>query len=248
MALPLGKRQAKEDPSVARFGSTPSTADLLFPKAFDFDAEHAKLKNYQDELFLNDRLPCCVISGRAHQTVRFEYLQRPSKKLIDVADAEVKHQYQHEAGPFQGLVVSESLREWKNAGWMAAGRRLHIEEYLRLNEKNLDEIRAAIFNMHGIGIGFQLTHGAEQQFQQGVRVWGDTTEPKPRRRGHYVFVNAYDEEGPTCITWGQKVKMTWGFFKRYCDEAYVMLDELENWEDTLDIAAVREHIEEVRNG
>ena len=41
--------------------------------------------------------------------------------------------------------------------------------------------------------------------------------------GHAVPILAYDSRTLTCITWGAKKRMTWGFFARYCDESYAPL-------------------------
>ena len=41
--------------------------------------------------------------------------------------------------------------------------------------------------------------------------------------GHAVPVVAYDPRGLTVITWGKALRMTWGFWQAYCDEAYGIL-------------------------
>jgi hypothetical protein len=45
--------------------------------------------------------------------------------------------------------------------------------------------------------------------------------------GHCVFVPKYDQNGFTCITWGDPKTMTVAFFKKYCDEAHTLLGR--NW-------------------
>jgi hypothetical protein len=41
--------------------------------------------------------------------------------------------------------------------------------------------------------------------------------------GHSVVVIGYDANYVTCITWGQLQRMTWAFWKAYCDEAHALL-------------------------
>jgi hypothetical protein len=45
-----------------------------------------------------------------------------------------------------------------------------------------------------------------------------------------VFVPKYDENGFTCITWGQCKTMTLAFWQHYCDEAHTLFGQ--NWLNT----------------
>ena len=60
-------------------------------------------------------------------------------------------------------------------------------------------------------------------------MWCPTAAPMPRPGswgGHCVFVPKYDQNGFTCITWGQLKTMTLAFWKKYCDEAHTLLARL----------------------
>jgi hypothetical protein len=39
--------------------------------------------------------------------------------------------------------------------------------------------------------------------------------------GHCVPIMGYGSAGATCITWGALQQMSWDWFLKYCDEAYV---------------------------
>ena len=41
--------------------------------------------------------------------------------------------------------------------------------------------------------------------------------------GHCVNLVDYTSDGPTCVTWGRTMPMTWQFFDKYCDEAYAAI-------------------------
>jgi hypothetical protein len=41
--------------------------------------------------------------------------------------------------------------------------------------------------------------------------------------GHAIILVDYDSKGPSCVTWGEIVKMSWAFYAKYTDEAYIAL-------------------------
>ena len=43
--------------------------------------------------------------------------------------------------------------------------------------------------------------------------------------GHYVPIIGYDANYLYVVTWGQIQKMTWAFYDKYNDEAWVMLSQ-----------------------
>lgn len=85
-----------------------------------------------------------------------------------------------------------------------------------------DLIKQAIALFGGAYIGLALPKSAQSQQTWDV-VTGPDSEPGSWG-GHAVFLPEYDEWGPTCITWGQPLKMSWSFFWKYCDEAYALIE------------------------
>ena len=197
---------------------------IAFPSNYDFDALHPELPY---PMFANDTLGCCVISGRAHQTLRFEDIEQ--KKVIPITDQEViKEYYRQTGGIDSGLVVSRSLRSWRQKGWIAAAQRYYAKGYARINHKVLDEVRTGIYADVGVGIGFSVPQYAMEQIDRGL----DWTIPINRTPagdqivgGHYVLLVAYGSDGTfTCVTWGQRQKMSAAFFTEYCDEGWAVFD------------------------
>lgn len=89
---------------------------------------------------------------------------------------------------------------------------------------NVEHIKQAIFNFGAVDIGLLLPLTAQDQVG---RVW-DVVVPGTGSQpgswgGHSVVVSAYDEEGLTCVTWGATQRMTWAFWRTYCDEAFALL-------------------------
>lgn len=97
-----------------------------------------------------------------------------------------------------------------------------VYAWAEIGLNSLDYVKHAI-DLFGLAyIGIALPISAQQQ-----TVWDVTTGPDSEPGswgGHAIDLVDYDTVGPTCITWGRTLKMTWSFFTRYCDEAYAILD------------------------
>lgn len=222
-----GKLAAQTDPQTMKAATLFEGISIELPAEYDIDVDDApQIVSNGNPMFANNRLGCCVISGRAHQTLRFELLE--TGKIIKLTDADVERQYFRETGgPHRdnGLVLLHSLKSWRDEGWIVGGRRYRISDYASINRANRQEIKKAILMNFGIGIGVLLPDNAVSEFQRG-RAWTDTSRPKSG--GHYVYVTGYSSEGLTCVTWGAKQQMSWKFFDKYCDEAYAIVDRQES--------------------
>ena len=217
----LGKAAAKRDKRNFKFATLLRAAPIL-PPSYDFDTLHTGIPT---PMFANDELGCCVIAGRAHQTLRFERIEQGSDLMI--TDSAVKKEYFKETGgPDSGLVVLDSLSEWRHKGWKVGKHTYKIQAYAEVNRSDNDMVRQAIFADVGVGIGVSLPKSAQNEIQTG-QPWATTTGPGSTPNswgGHYVFVCGYTPDGPVCITWGRKQQMTWAWFNKYCDEAYAIFD------------------------
>ena len=220
----LGKAPAKKDPRNLRLAAI-LRLPVKVPSEYDFDLKHPRVPT---PMFANDRLGCCVIAGRAHQTLRFELSERD--RLLGITDRDVTSEYFRESGGKDtGLVVGDSLNEWRKQGWRAAGKRYYIQAYAELSPRNHLQVKQAIFADIGIGIGLALPRSANAQIQAG-RVWDVVSGPAARPNswgGHYVHLPGYTRAGPVCVTWGRKQQMTWAFFDKYCDEAFAIIDAVD---------------------
>jgi len=216
----LGKASAKRDKRNLRFATLVRKAAL--PKSYDFDVAHPGIST---PMFANDVYGDCVIAGRAHQTLRFERIEQGS--VLMITDKNVLAEYLKETGGRDtGLVVLDSLKEWRQKGWKVGKRTYKISAFAELTVKQHQEIRQAIFADVGIGLGVQLPNSAKTQIQTG-QPWDVTTGPAAKPGswgGHYVYVPGYTPAGPVCVTWGRKQQMTWRWLDKYCDEAYAIFD------------------------
>lgn len=220
----FGKRKPKRDQRNLMFAALLRAPPAL-PAEYDFDVVH---KGIPTPMFGNDQYGDCVMAGRAHQTLRFEKAEQ--NKLIAIGDKDVLREYFKETdGADSGLVVLDSLKEWRTTGWLAAKRRYKIKAFAEIDRSKRNEIKRAVFMDIGVGLGLTLPDSAMPQFYAGkpwAVVGGKAGQPNPNN-GHYVYVPGYTTTGPVCVTWGRKQQMSWAFFAKYCDEAYAIIDAVD---------------------
>lgn len=221
----FGKRKAKRDDRNLMFAALLKAPPAL-PAEYDFDVAHHGIPT---PMFDNDQYGDCVMAGRAHQTQLFEKAEQ--NKLIAISENDVLHEYFNETGGADsGLVVLDSLKEWRSKGWLAAKRRYKIKAFAEIDRGKRTEVKRAVFMDIGLGLGLTLPDSAMPQFYAGkpwAVVSGKPGQPNPNS-GHYVYVPGNTTSGPMCVTWGRKQQMSWAFFAKYCDEAYAIIDAIDS--------------------
>lgn len=249
MDLKLGKLPAKIDSRTIRLGDIlkPKLPDI--PASFDMDVSVNGVPD--DRMFLNDQLGDCVIAGRAHMTMRFEKFEQ--NLLINISDDEVRTEYFKETGgPDSGLVMLDSLKAWRNNGWLAAQRLYNVYAYASVDWKNHLQVMQCIYFLEGMYIGFYVPYSAINDFNAGKTIWDVQANDGGIAGGHAIYIVAYDEVGPTCYTWGKRIKMTWAFWDKYLEEAYAVVDARDAWVDPnsnpLDSAKLDQILDEITGG
>jgi hypothetical protein len=221
----LGKKAAKRDQRNLKFAAL-LRAPVAVPAEYDFDLKHPGIPT---PMFANDVYGCCVIAGRAHETLRFELIEQGAK--LPITDKDVLKEYLKETGGADsGLVVLDSLKKWRKLGWTAAKKRYHIRAFSEVAPSDRASMKRAIFLDMGVGLGLNLPKTAQTQIQTG-KAWDVQAGPGSSPGswgGHYVYVPGYTKRGPVCVTWGRKQQMTWKFIERYCDEAYAIFDAVDS--------------------
>ena len=243
----FGKKPARRDRRNFAFRDLVLKAPRL-PAEYDFDEHRAAVPT---PMFGNDTHGDCVIAGRAHQTLRFEYLEQD--RVLGIRTADVLREWRRENGGTEdGLVVLDSLKEWRSLGWTVARARYRIAAFAEVDRARTLDVKRAIVMQVGVGLGLTLPYDAIEQFSAG-RTWdvtkGPGGEPDPSG-GHYVYCPGYTRRGPVCVTWGRRQPMTWAFFERCCDEAYAMVDARDvaakrprsSARGELDVAGLRERL------
>ena len=240
--MTLGKKPAVIDYRTIKLSTILKTLPP-YPDAFDVDSQYPGLKD--SNMYGNDKLGDCVIAGRAHQTLRFEEYEQ--KTAIPIADSDVTTEYFKESGGADsGLNMLNSLNAWRT-GWKAASNVYNIYAYAKVDVSNQNEVMAACYLLNGLYIGILLPISAQTQ-----SIWDIVPDSNPNGNpgswgGHCIYIVAYDNDGLTCMTWGKRQKMTWPFFMKYCDEAFGIVDNKDDWvaNDSLDVTALNQILAEI---
>jgi hypothetical protein len=236
----LGKAEARRDSRNLRFRTILRAQPL--PASYDFDTKHPGIPT---PMFGNDDKGDCVMAGRAHQTLRFEDIEQGS--VLMITDKDVLNEYFKETGGADsGLVVLDSLNEWRQTGWKVGKKNYKIQAYAEINPKSRSEVKQAIFADVGVGLGLQLPLSAQKQIQTG-QPWTVTSGPDSKVGswgGHYVYVPGYTSKGPVCVTWGRKQQIAWSWLTKYCDEAYAIFDAKDSFKlKSIDTAKIQDFLE-----
>jgi hypothetical protein len=174
-------------------------------------------------MYLNDRLGDCTAAGIGH---KIEGDTRYGQgATVEVTDDDVLRLYEATGGydpsdpsTDQGAVCQDVLKYVQKTG--VAGHK--IIAYAQVDLSNLTEVRQAIALFGQIYCGFNFPDSAMTQFNAG-QPW-DVVKGARIEGGHCVTIGAYDPTGFECITWGAVQKLTLAFFKKYFDEAWVIVD------------------------
>ena len=234
--LHLGKAPAKKDIRTLNLRSVIPVVLPEFPASYDVDSRFAGVP-FSMPMYANNLWGDCVIAGRAHQTLRFEAYE--TRSMLNIKDSEVLGEYWKEQGaiscwqkPDNGLVMLDSLKAWRNRGWRVTNNIYTIYAFGLIDWKDQQEVKATVNWLLGGYAGIGLPKTAQDQYNKGqawsfVKPDGDGA---PRSwGGHCVYIVAYNEVGPVCITWGKRQQMTWEFLATYCDELYGIIDNKDAW-------------------
>jgi hypothetical protein len=176
----------------------------------------------------NDQYADCVFAGAGHETM---FWNNEAKATVSFTDTSVLSDYTavtgfnpNDPGSDNGtdMQVAASYRR-KTGVTDATGKKHQVAAYLALRVGDVTELKQAIYLFGGVGVGFAFPASAMAQFNAG-KSWS-VKNGSPIEGGHYVPAIGYDRYYIYVVTWGKVQKMTWSFYKKYCDEAIVYLSE-----------------------
>jgi hypothetical protein len=176
-------------------------------------------------MMLNDTLSDCTIAGVGHAV---QVWTANTGGKVTVPDPTIESYYETWDGYVPGNPDSDNggveldvLTDWRQQGF--AGHALLA--FADPSVTNLTEVRQSIALFGGIYIGLSLPLTAQTQEVWDVVRGGGAKAGKGSWGGHCVYVPKYDQNGFTCITWGQQKTMTLAFWKKYCDEAHTLFGQ-----------------------
>jgi hypothetical protein len=217
--LKLGKRATKHD------ARTLQMANYLLLPPVPASKDWTQRAQKPWGMMKNDTLGDCTCAAAGH--IIQVWTANAGKDEVTVTDDQVVNAYERITGydpsdprTDQGAVEIDVLNYWRRSG---IGKH-KISAYAALEPKNHIHVRAAVDLFGGAYIGLALPVSAQTQRVWSVPPSGASGTGAPGSwGGHAVVIEAYNAHSLTCITWGQKKTMTWGFWDTYCDEAYALL-------------------------
>jgi len=187
-------------------------------------------------VMLNDRLGDCTCAAvyHARQIWTANTLTEqtePDRCVLNLYEAATGYNPQNPATD-QGGVEQYVLQYLLNEGIpLGDGTRDKILGFMEVDHNNINDVKLTIAEFGLAYIGFNVPNS---MFAAGEppQVWTVSQDPNlaATEGGHAIILIAYDDQGPTCVSWGKKYKMTWEFFSRYTDEVYAIVDK--SWIET----------------
>jgi hypothetical protein len=141
------------------------------------------------------------MAARAHVTLRFEDIEQSS--ILMITDQDVLKEYFKECrGADSGLNMLDSLNEWRQGGWRAAGEKYKIHAFAQVTPTNHAEVKAAIYLLTAAYVGVSLPKSAQAQIQTGQPwdVVSGTSAMPNSWGGHCVMIPGYNAIGPVRVT------------------------------------------------
>lgn len=184
-------------------------------------------------MLANDNYGDCVFAGAAHETMLWhaESVGSDPRYALRFTDEGVLSDYSAVTGfdpndpsTDRGTSVRQALSYRRKTGIIDAdGVRHQILGYVALEPGNWDHVLDSIYLFGATGIGIKVPSSAMDQFKRG-EPWSVVSAPGAIEGGHYIPLVAWRGR-LLCVTWGKLQPMTRGFFEKYCDESWGILDD-----------------------
>lgn len=227
MRMKLGKLPARHDARTYRMAAPLAAALPVVPPSVNWAPD------VQWPAWENDRYGCCTQVGVA-SAIRTWTGAAQAPVLLD--DGQVLRNYASATSPpfdpttganDNGAVELDVLNKWRVDGFERPGQtRDYLTAYGSIAPTDVQGIRRAIAFLGGVYIGLSLPEWA------CVVGCGDWVFNPQRDNsiagGHCVWLHGYDADWLYLNTWGEQKRMSWGFLRQFCDEAYGLVSR-QNW-------------------
>jgi len=213
--MKLGKLPARPDAVKLKFANYKSLPPIPTSES---------PKDLPWEMLGNDAYGDCVWAGAGHETMSWN---NEANKTVTFTDTSVLSDYSKVTGfnpndpnTDQGTDMQVAASYRKKTGVLdAQGNRHKVGAYVAITVGDVNELKEAIYLFGAVGVGIQFPASAMSQFNAGKN-WTVVSGSKIEG-GHYIPCVGYSSRYIYLVTWGKLIKMSTGFFKKYCDEAIV---------------------------
>jgi len=178
-------------------------------------------------MYLNDQIGDCVAAAAGHMIDQWTRYAGGTEVLL--TNQQILKTYEDVGGYVpgdpntdNGMYMLSYLQYWQKTG--VGGHK--IQGFVTVDPTDLDEVFSAIELLGNVYLGLALPISAQTQSAWTVGLGGPNAggDNAPGSwGGHCVPVMAASPHSRTCITWGQRLKMSPNFFRDYVDEAYAVL-------------------------
>ena len=220
----LGKLEAKEEEGILQFAEYADMKKLARKVGSHVNYSRAlKPRKNQLPMYENDKLPDCTCAAVGHAARVFSYNAGTPK---DPTDEDVLAMFDATGSRDEGRYVPDILDYWQDKGFGPEAEK--IGAYVQVNHRERAEVEAAMSLFGGVyaGLALPVTAQAQEKWTVGK---GKDAEPNSWG-GQAVFVPDFTKmRGPVCISWGELLPMSWGFWRAYADECYAVLSP--DWVD-----------------
>ena len=174
-------------------------------------------------MYANDSVGDCTCAGVGHMVNQLTFYGSgtevmPTEKNVLGMYSAITGYTPSDPNSDKGAYCQDVLAYWRKTG--LEGHR--ITAYASLDVSNLTEIKQAISLFGTVYVGLNFPDTAMEQFNAG-EPW-DVVNGAKVEGGHCVIVGAYGGGKLGLVTWGAETQMTEAFWKKYVDEAWVVLD------------------------
>lgn len=250
--MKLGKKDYKFDERTLRMVRYMDTT-LKPPRNFSFDKGR---RAFPQSMWGNDAFGDCVLATQMNALLRIERIE--TRHTLHATDEDVIRTYQTLSGcrapgdaNDNGLVMLDTFRFWRNDGWTigkAIEKQYKISAFGELEPSDENQLRLGCYLLHGLHFGFALPRSAQEQTDQGY--WDVVDGPGSRPGswgGHAVYSPKYTDDGFVVKSWGEDIKVSNAFIERYCDEVWVVVDDVDRWRKhtSIDVAALEKRLDEI---
>jgi hypothetical protein len=249
----LGKKEYESDPRTLRLATFLKIP--YYKETYDFDSKRAKFPTH---MWGNDAYGDCVLASEAECMLRLERVET-RRTLRTLTDDVVINRYKKMTGTEtpgdgndNGLVMLQAFRAWRHIGWHFGPERDYtISAFGEVDPLDSDQLKAAIYVLGGVHFGFALPKTAMAQTDKGY--W-DVVQDAPGNSGkpgtwggHAVYSKRYNKDNFYVKTWGKEIRVSDAFVKKYADEAWGVVDNLNHWRKSsyLDVGGMLAKLREV---
>lgn len=218
----LGKAQPRLDHRTLRMASYLAPDLPPAPEGVDWLSKLPPFLGFM----LNDQLGDCTCAAIGHI---IQAWTGNNGTMLTLPDDAILKAYEGACGYVPGNPATDRggvemgvLNYWRNIG--VGGYK--VDAFVSLQPQNREHVKLAVDMFGGAYIGLALPLTAQTQDVWSLAAGHGRAATPGSWGGHAVVVEAYDPHGLTCITWGEKKRMTWSFWDVYCDEAYAMISPL----------------------